>query len=97
MAADGGVWAVREQSIRADPSQTRPTIPVEPAGAEDDFIFEWATKQLKDEDFAKFKAEANLMDMTADEWWSKIQENAAMNEAKGIRFPDYTLDLTTGG
>jgi hypothetical protein len=83
------------QAIKADPKKSRPTIEAPELTAQQNYAYDWANSVGNDE-FAKFKKEYRIEDMTPQEWWSKIDEVAADNAAKGIKLPELTVDLTAG-
>lgn len=83
------------QAIKADPKKQRPTIEAPELTAQQNYAYDWANS-VGNEEFAKFKKEYRIEDMTPQEWWSKIDEVAADNAAKGIKLPELTVDLTAG-
>lgn len=89
------VLCVCAQAIKADPKKERPTIPVPELTPQQNYAYDWANS-VSNAEFAKFKQEYRIEDMTPQEWWAKIDEVAADNAAKGIKLPELTVDLTAG-
>ena len=83
----------RTQAIAKDPKLQRPGAPDPELTEQQEYVYNWVNS-INNAEFTKFKQDYKLEDLSPAEWWAKIDEIAAENQAKGLKLPEMALDLT---